>query len=218
MFHVEHSERLARLLHDGAAEIGLSLSDQEISAFLVYIGALKKWNQKINLTALRSEKEIVVKHFLDSLFGCKAVDIPQDASMLDIGSGAGFPGLPLKIVMPTTQLTLLEPSHKKTAFLRYLVGLLGVDRVATVAEKIQQLSGSPLYSGPYRCVFSRALNIRDVLPFVSRILAKDGLLLLWRSRALKPTETVPDLKVLKEVAYELPMGFGRRILAVLAIK
>ena len=107
--------------------LGLSPSPATIRQFLSYSDELLKWNTRINLTGLKSAQDIVVRHFLDSLAVWPWV---QDlASLADIGSGPGFPGLPLKLALPHLSLTLVEPTGKKTAFLRYLMVQLGLSNV-----------------------------------------------------------------------------------------
>ncbi len=118
----------AFLLVEGAAALGLRLAADVLGQFLFYGEELLKWNRRINLTGLRTAQEVVVKHFLDSLAVWPWV---QDlASLADIGSGGGFPGLPLKLALPSLDLTLVEASGKKTAFLHYLVAHLRLRGVA----------------------------------------------------------------------------------------
>ncbi len=115
------------LLREGAAALGLHLAPDVLDRFLFYGQELLKWNARVNLTGLRTLPEVVVKHFLDSLAVWPWV---QDlANLADIGTGAGFPGLPLKLLLPPLELTLIEASGKKTAFLHYLVAHLGLGGV-----------------------------------------------------------------------------------------
>ncbi len=109
-------EEAKHLLEQGAESLGLSLSLYQVDQFLSYLTLLDKWNRHINLTGLRSCREIIVKHFLDSL-----TPIPyfsEKTRLLDLGSGAGFPGLPIKIVRPNQPVTLIEASAKKVSFLK----------------------------------------------------------------------------------------------------
>lgn len=110
------------LLNEGAVNLGISLSPEQISLFYIHFQELLIWNKKINLVKRRDSKEIVIKDFLDSLIGHKR--IREGASLLDLGSGAGFPGVPLKIVKPSLQVILYEASLKKVHFLQNLIRLL----------------------------------------------------------------------------------------------
>ena len=111
------------LLKKGLKEIGIICSDDQISAFMTFQSELKKWNRAYNLTALRSDEDIVEKHFLDSLL--YAIAVPDGTLRLaDAGTGAGFPGIPLKIMIPTLRVTLIDASRKKVSFLKHVIRLL----------------------------------------------------------------------------------------------
>ncbi len=139
----------------GAEEIGVDLPPQVVQSYLVYIEELKKWNQRINLTALRGDLEIGVKHFLDSL---TAAPYLQGAKrVLDIGAGAGFPGLPLKILSPYIELLLLESSQKKVFFLRHIVRRLRLQGVEVIHGRAQQREIIGEYARGFNLVLSRAL-------------------------------------------------------------
>ncbi|MBQ6570261.1 MAG: 16S rRNA (guanine(527)-N(7))-methyltransferase RsmG, partial [Clostridia bacterium] len=95
----------------------IALNEQMYARFDTYAHLLEEWNQKINLTAIKEPREVVIKHFADSIIWLKYVDIPKGASVIDIGTGAGFPGIPLKIVRPDIKLTLLDSLNKRLVFL-----------------------------------------------------------------------------------------------------
>ncbi len=120
MFHVEHSGAVAHWIRVGAAQLDIPLKEAQISQLVLYARELEKWNKKVNLTAARNDRELVVKHFLDSMFCGQALDLTRSVQLLDVGSGAGFPGLPLKILNQDLEVWLLEPNQKKTAFLRHI--------------------------------------------------------------------------------------------------
>lgn len=198
--------------------MGLSLGDSAIDRFAKYLTELKKWNEKVNLTALHTDEEIVVRHFLDSLVCCKALQISDDARLLDVGAGAGFPGLPIKIASDSVHLTLLEPSQKKTAFLRHIVGVLGLDGVTVVPARIQRAQETPMVKPPFSHIVSRALKLQDLIQFVAPLLGEKGVVALWRG----PRKTmVDDLDGFKQEAvysYTLPFGHGERYLLVFSKK
>jgi 16S rRNA (guanine527-N7)-methyltransferase len=112
------------LLFRGTRVLGLNLAPEQIEQFLVYLALLLKWIRKMNLTALRTPAEIIIHHFLDSL--PLLPYLPQNARLLDIGSGAGFPGLPLKIARPDLTIDLVEATAKKASFLKEAVRRLGL--------------------------------------------------------------------------------------------
>ena len=144
------------LLRAGTEALGLSLNPATLRQFLFYSDELLKWNTRINLTGLKSAQDIVVKHFLDSLAVWPWVK--DLASLADIGTGAGFPGLPLKLALPHLHLTLIEPTGKKTAFLHFVMAQLGlsdveVRQVHLTAPEAQRL-GAPVSGGDYPGHFS----------------------------------------------------------------
>jgi len=111
------------ILIDGAQKIGIDLHKEQIKKFSRYLELLVQWNQKINLTSLKTAREIIIKHFLDSISCIKIIDKYIDTegiSVIDVGAGAGFPGMPIKIICPSIRLSLLEARKKKTIFLQKL--------------------------------------------------------------------------------------------------
>ena len=219
MFHVEQGRRTAeRWLIEGAQELGIVLTDQQVADFCIYLNLLIRWNQKINLTAVRETKAIIVKHFLDSLMCGKALPFETSGSLLDVGSGAGFPGLPLKIMNPDLDVILLEPSQKKIAFLRHVIGTLRLRKVSGVSKRIQDLAREPRYLNHFAQVITRALRPELILPFLRPILAERGRIILCRVKPLgaEPArQSLTGLAIAKEIAYCLPYGYGSRVLTVL---
>lgn len=146
---------LKEILVTGSEEIGVVLSDQVIESYLLYIEELKRWNARINLTAFTTDMEIGVKHFLDSLTVAPYLHGAQ--SVLDIGAGAGFPGLPLKILSPAIELLLLEASQKKVFFLRHIIRELKLEGVEIVHGRAEASEMKKRYAGSFDLVLSRAL-------------------------------------------------------------
>lgn len=134
------------LLKEGLRQSGLSHTTKQISLFMTYLAELKRWNRVHNLTSLSTDCDIVRKHFLDSVAFLKA--FPGEAHgkcryafvVADVGSGAGFPGIPLRIIRPETALTLIEPSRKKSAFLRHIRRKLNLEDVTIIGKRIESLS------------------------------------------------------------------------------
>jgi 16S rRNA (guanine527-N7)-methyltransferase len=161
---------LKALLTSGSEEIGVVLSDRVIENYLFYIAELKKWNTRINLTALTGDLEIGVKHFLDSL---TVVPYLHGATrVMDIGAGAGFPGLPLKIQSPALDLLLLESSQKKVFFLRNIVRGLKLEGVEVVHGRAQDRGIKERYAKVFDLVLSRALadlptSLQLALPYAT---------------------------------------------------
>ncbi|MEK7828169.1 MAG: 16S rRNA (guanine(527)-N(7))-methyltransferase RsmG, partial [Deltaproteobacteria bacterium] len=113
------NEEQKNILMAGGKELGLAIGDKELSSFLSYLKELKEWNKKINLTAITDDKDIIIRHFLDSL--TLASFLSGKETLLDIGSGAGFPGIPLNIVIPDLKITLMDSVNKKVIFMRHII-------------------------------------------------------------------------------------------------
>jgi len=177
------------LLKQGLNELRISFSDKQLKAFLTYLSELKKWNRAYNLTALKTDDDIIVKHFLDSLLYCKVLP-PPPFHMADIGAGAGFPGMPLKIMMPDIELTLIETSRKKAAFLRHMVRTAALEKVTVVEERAEHLGEG--FGKSFDVIVSRAtFSIREFLFAACPYVKPDGILIL--SKGPKLREELRDL-------------------------
>lgn len=148
-------------LSSGAAELGISLSETQLTQFQTYYEELVAWNRRVNLTAVIGYEDVQLKHFLDSL-SVSTVIAPwlrreDGCRMLDVGSGAGLPGLPLKIAFPTTRLVLLDSILKKTTFLLRLTRALGLEDVEVVTARAEDLAHQEGYREEFDVVVSRAV-------------------------------------------------------------
>jgi 16S rRNA (guanine527-N7)-methyltransferase len=130
------------ILARGSAELGLALSTHQLNQFQIYYMELAEWNQRVNLTAITGHHQVQVKHFLDSLTVLLALPKAPSPSLrvVDVGAGAGFPGLPVKLALPETHLTLVESVGKKARFLEHLVGVLGLSGVEVYPGRAEHLA------------------------------------------------------------------------------
>jgi 16S rRNA (guanine527-N7)-methyltransferase len=169
------------LLREGARALGLHLTTGHLRAFQAYYQELSVWNRKFNLTTVTACEEVQVKHFLDSLTCLLALPVPgapgserlpsvvplstQEAPLLciDVGSGAGFPGLPVKIMRPTLHMTLLDSSKKKVGFLQHLVRRLGLDGVEPLWARAEEVGQDAHHRERYDVVLARAVADLAVL-------------------------------------------------------
>jgi 16S rRNA (guanine527-N7)-methyltransferase len=143
-------------LINGAERLGLLLNPEQVARFKLYYEELICWNRRVNLTAIVDYDEVQLKHFLDSLTVVLALEgIPS--TVLDIGSGAGLPGVPLKILYPDIGLTLIDSVHKKAAFLNHLVERLGLEGVEVVARRAELLAHDESYREGFDLVLSRGV-------------------------------------------------------------
>jgi len=113
---VEHEPELREFTISSIKELGLTIGENQVEQFMCYLAHLIEWNKAINLTAIIDPKEIIIKHFVDSLVALVATNFPQNGVVLDVGSGGGFPGIPLKIVRSDMRLVLVEPIRKKCSW------------------------------------------------------------------------------------------------------
>ncbi len=163
----------------------LGLSDTQINQFVRYAEMLAEWNAtRMNLTRLVSPQDIAVKHFLDSLALLTVVRPPQNARVLDVGTGAGLPGLALKIVRPDLRVTLMDGTAKKLTFCRAVADELGLENIETIHARAQDAARRPDLAGHFDWVVARAVAPLDrLLPWLAPFAAPHGLLLSLKGMA-----------------------------------
>jgi 16S rRNA (guanine527-N7)-methyltransferase len=153
---VEKVEGLSNDFLAGLSQLDLALNDRQLEQFLHYQQELLDWNTRFNLTAITDPEEVQIKHFLDSLSLLAAYDQPQ-THLLDIGSGAGFPGLALKIARPGWRVTLLEATGKKVTFLRYIIETLHLDGIVVLQGRAEEMAHQAVYRAKFDLVTARAV-------------------------------------------------------------
>ncbi|MBI5649175.1 MAG: 16S rRNA (guanine(527)-N(7))-methyltransferase RsmG [Chloroflexi bacterium] len=149
-------------LADYARAFEIALSDSQLAAFETYSRELVAWNARVNLTAIVERDQVIIKHFLDSLSVANA--LPRDATaLIDVGTGAGFPGIPLKILLPDLRVTLLEAVGKKVAFLDHLIATLHLRDTVAIHARAEDLARDPAHREKYAVVVARAVAELTVL-------------------------------------------------------
>ncbi len=206
------------LLVEGGKTFGIDLDEKAIEAFDLYLKELLKWNQKINLTAIRSEKGIVLKHLVDSFSVYPYLH--KNSRALDIGSGAGFPGIPLKIVQPALGMTLIDAVRKKVDFQRHIIRTLGIKGIEAIHGRAQDKEILQNLGGRYDITLSRAFSdLRTFLVLSSPFLKEKGTAIAMKGDAddqdmglLTEAEGAP-YRLEKSVSLTLPFSsFKRTIL------
>lgn len=162
-------------LIEGARALGLQLTERQQVAFQCYYEELVAWNQKFNLTAITDYEQVQIRHFLDSLSCLQAEETilalnRPDRSVIDVGTGAGFPGIPLKLVCPGIRLTLLEATGKKVAFLEHIIKQLELRRVTAIQGRAEEMAHDPAHREQYDLALVRAVAelpvaVEYTLPF-----------------------------------------------------
>ena len=187
-------KKIDELLRKGLEELSLHPSEEYLLSFRTYLLELKKWNRVHNLTGIRKDEDIITKHFLDSLLYMKAM--PQGAlKVADIGSGAGFPGVPIKIIRPEIEMYLIESSVKKSLFLRHIIKLLKINKIEVIEDRVENIRKTFIVD----IAITRALfTIDDFIKKASHIVKEGGMLI--HSKGPKVRE---ELKKLKDATYEI---------------
>lgn len=160
------------ILKTAAASLGIELSEVQVDQFIKYYEILVEWNSFMNLTGITEYEEVVQKHFVDSLALCKALDMGEIKSLIDIGTGAGFPGIPLKIVYPHLQVTLLDSLQKRIKFLDEVIAQLELENIETIHGRAEDFAKPSMKRESYDVCVSRAVaNLASLseycLPYVN---------------------------------------------------
>lgn len=162
-------EEFMKDLVNNAKEIGISLNEEQVKKFYDYMLVLLDWNEKINLTAITDVKEIILKHFVDSITICKY--IPENSKLLDVGTGAGFPGIPVKIIRDDVTIVLLDSLNKRILFLEDVIEKLKLTNIIAVHGRAEEFGKNKKFRQCFDIVTSRAVANMAVLseyllPFV----------------------------------------------------
>jgi 16S rRNA (guanine527-N7)-methyltransferase len=214
---VEQHAHLSTLLETYSTRIGVPLKTEQLKQFMIYLEELQKWNRSINLTSINSGEEIIIKHFVDS-FSCLTIEpIKHGANLLDVGTGAGFPGIPLKIVRQDLNITLIEPVQKKVSFLYFIVGLLRLENVKIFYGTLEQFMAKDHSDRLFDYVTTRALKYSVLLQHGQGLMTDHGRAILYLSHPINRAELSNHWSVVTEQQFDLPMNFGQRSIAVLSI-
>ena len=206
---------VGELLRQASNEVGVSLRDSQIKLFELYLQALLEWNKTFNLTGIRDPEDIVIKHFVDSLTPLPYLE--PSGRLLDIGSGAGFPSIPLKIAAGELQITLVEASRKKVSFLKHIIRTLKLEPVVVQHGRFELMEPADL---PFNTIISRAFTRLEPLVKLVAPLMTPGNTLVAMLGPAKGSERpgfaglaqAESLELHRMVSLELPRGRGGRTL------
>jgi 16S rRNA (guanine527-N7)-methyltransferase len=212
------------LIRQFAASIDVELTPEAEARLVAHALAMLEWNARANLTAIRAPRDIAVKHIADSIACLKALDRVELARsrVIDVGSGAGYPGIPLRIVAAPASMVLLEATARKTEFLSHFVAESGLDRVIVLTDRAETLARLPDHRESYDVVLARAVaEIAVLIELALPLLRIGGLLVAYKSRDLEEEMRLAAMalrelagEVVRIVSYELPEVAEPRALVV----
>lgn len=208
---------MSRLFIESAGAIGVRVTAEQSADFLRFLDHLVDWNKAINLTSITEPKDIIIKHFVDSLTVLPCIAIREGSAVLDVGAGAGFPGMPLKIMRRDLAITFVEPSAKKTSFLQFIIGLFRFSDVSVFQGPLRAFAHLSSHREAFDLAVTRALRPEPLLRDLATTMRISGKLVLYRSSSMAPAGALRGFNLCLENEYhiDLPHNYGKRTLSVL---
>lgn len=221
---MKSNEEFKNILYNESKKINLELSDEKLEKFAIYKDLLLEWNEKMNLTAITDEYEVIMKHFIDCLELVKY--IKSGEKVIDVGTGAGFPGVVIAIYFDNIQITLMDALNKRLIFLSEVVEKLGLKNVNIVHGRAEEMAHNPEYREFYDVVVSRAVAALNVLlEFDSAYIKVGGRCLLLKGDNVdeelsnsKNSLKILNLKYIKKYTYNYFVSDEEYIRNIVEIK
>lgn len=174
-----------QIMKEASNEVGLELSEEKYDKFIKYMRLLQEWNEKINLTAITDDEDIIKKHFIDCIKAFKSDSIKNAKSIIDVGTGAGFPGLPIAIMNSNINITLLDSLNKRINFLNTVISSLGLKNVVTIHSRAEDGARNPKLREKFDVATSRAVaNMAVLSEFCMPYVKVDGYFVALKGPAI----------------------------------
>tara|TARA_B100001179_G_scaffold202058_1_gene163393 strand:+ start:144 stop:806 length:663 start_codon:yes stop_codon:yes gene_type:complete len=208
------TEKFQLLINQIFTQHGFSLTNSQVSLFTIYWENLKLWNGKINLTSIRDDHEIIMKHFLDSVAVLNYFVVQENDLVVDVGSGAGFPGIPIKILRPNLDLTLVESVSKKASFLKFLKTRLELENTKIINLRAEEIVNLSQHRQNYDLVLTRYIaSIEDSIDYCLPLLKPSGNWVAFKSGNVQD-EICSAAKKLKSVNAKIQSIINNDILSL----
>ena len=197
--------------------LGINVTEKELNQLEKYYELLIEWNNKINLTRIVEKEEVYLKHFYDSLTIAKVIDLNNTQTLLDFGTGAGFPGIVLKLFYPNLKITLVDSLNKRVIFLNEVIKELKLDNIEAIHSRVEDLKDKK-----YDIITTRAVsNLKQLIIWINKLISRDTLFIPLKAHVdeeIKESENILNkykLKIVKQETFNLPIeGSLRNILVI----
>ena len=214
------SNQWKHIIVQNAAKLGITVDPQQVEQFARHALLLMEWNRTTNLTAIVDPEQLAVKHYLDSI--APLAHIPAKGPLLDVGTGGGFPGIPLKIMRPDQSMTLIDSVRKKISFIKHSIRQLSLEKIHALQVRVEDLGRRSDYAHRFHGILCRAFaDPGNILPKVSSLLAKGGRLLMYLgpgadfSNGTVSTHFERTRYQIEIIEYILPISGDKRKIAIL---
>jgi len=207
-----------KIIQNGSNTLGIKVSNDQAQLMILHAKELIAWNKKINLTAIKNHLEIAEKHFIDSI--AATLFLENETRLMDMGSGGGFPGIPIKIMRPELNLVLIDASRKKINFLKHVIRRLNLRNIEAIHTRVQDLHQNENYKNKFDAVISRAFtNLSDVVVLSTPFLGDNGSIYAMKGKHAKKeiTSTILNKFNLKTDHYRLPFEKSDRYMLKLSL-